>query len=225
MTKKYELTDDTLEVDGHTLHRIKALRSFADVHEGDLGGWIESEDNLSHEGYCWVYDNAKVFDRARVYGNAKAHGNAEILGRSQAYGNAEVYDNADMEDAAQAYGNAKVFENAYVADNGQVFGDARIRGNATVLGDAVVFGHVEMSGNAYVKCIGWWNSMITRIITAVIGALFVATAGLGLGWAMSYDAVLVLIALPVIVIAVITGVMWIYHAAADDVEEVETDEA
>ena len=47
MSKKYELTDETMEWEGHTLHRIKALRDFNDVKAGDLGGWVESEDNLS----------------------------------------------------------------------------------------------------------------------------------------------------------------------------------
>lgn len=50
MKKKYELTDQTIDVDGRTLHRIKALRDFSDVLAGELGGWIEKEENLSHAG-------------------------------------------------------------------------------------------------------------------------------------------------------------------------------
>ena len=46
-TKKYELTDNTINIDGITLHRIKALKDFSDVKAGDFGGWIEKEDNLS----------------------------------------------------------------------------------------------------------------------------------------------------------------------------------
>ena len=38
MKKKYELTDQTINVDGRTLHRIKALRDFSDVQAGELGG-------------------------------------------------------------------------------------------------------------------------------------------------------------------------------------------
>ena len=30
------------------------------VKEGDIGGYIESEDNLSQAGTCWIYDEAKV---------------------------------------------------------------------------------------------------------------------------------------------------------------------
>ena len=51
--KKYELTDETIDVDGHILHRIKAIRDFDNVKVGELGGYIEKESNLSHNGK-WV---------------------------------------------------------------------------------------------------------------------------------------------------------------------------
>ena len=44
---KYELTTETLQFAGHILHRIKALKDFRSVKAGELGGWIESEENLS----------------------------------------------------------------------------------------------------------------------------------------------------------------------------------
>lgn len=39
MSKKYEFTGETTKVDGHTLHRIRAVRCFSDVNAGDFGGW------------------------------------------------------------------------------------------------------------------------------------------------------------------------------------------
>ena len=74
--KKYEFTDETIEVHGRTLHRIKALRDSSGAKRGDLGGFLESEDNLSHQGDCWVSGDAKVFEDAKVYGNAQVYGNA-----------------------------------------------------------------------------------------------------------------------------------------------------
>lgn len=63
MEKKFEFTDECRALfDGTNLHRIRALKSFGGVHEGDLGGWLEKETNLSHEGNAWVYDNALVKD-------------------------------------------------------------------------------------------------------------------------------------------------------------------
>ena len=68
---KYKLTDETIEFNGKTLFRIQALKDFGDVKAGDLGGYIESEKNLSQEGNCWVADNARVSGNARVYGDAE----------------------------------------------------------------------------------------------------------------------------------------------------------
>ena len=72
MSTKYELTDETKNINGITLHRIRALRDIpsAGVKSGDLGGWIEKESNLCQNGNAWVYDNARVYGNAKVYVNA-----------------------------------------------------------------------------------------------------------------------------------------------------------
>jgi hypothetical protein len=79
-TKKYELTTETKVVFGRTLHRIKALVSFGDVAAGELGGWIEKEANLDHDGDAWVYGDARVCGNAWVYGDARVYGHAEVYG-------------------------------------------------------------------------------------------------------------------------------------------------
>src|SRR5574344_1081445 len=107
MKKKYELTDETLEWGTHILHRIKALKEFAEVKKGDLGGWVESEYNLSQDGTCWVYDDAKVFENARISLDAIIYNNAQV------FGNARVYGNAVVCSTAKVYDNAKVSDNAW----------------------------------------------------------------------------------------------------------------
>ena len=67
MAKKYEFTGETKAWLGHTLHRIRALISFEGVKAGDLGGWIEKEENLSQDGSAWVYGSAVVCDEAMVW--------------------------------------------------------------------------------------------------------------------------------------------------------------
>lgn len=69
-------------VPGSTLSRVVAIRDFGDVKTGDIGGFIESERNLSHAGDCWVYDQAVVRDLASVIGNGKAQGHAYLVDRS-----------------------------------------------------------------------------------------------------------------------------------------------
>ena len=69
--KKYEFTGETKEIRllfrTATLHRIRATVAFGIVEVGDLGGWIEKEENLSHEGKAWVWGNAKVCGDAEVF--------------------------------------------------------------------------------------------------------------------------------------------------------------
>src|ERR1044071_10486236 len=98
---KYTLTKDYnipfYKATNKKLYRIKALKSFNNVAEGDLGGFIESEKNLSQAGTAWVYDEAKVYGEARVYGKAlvcnkaKVYGEAVVCGKARVYGKAIVY--------------------------------------------------------------------------------------------------------------------------------------
>ena len=80
--KKHELTDDTITVGSRILHRIKALKSFSDVEEGDLGGYVEKEDNLNQSGNAWVYGNARVYGNAWVSGDARVYGDAWVSGEN-----------------------------------------------------------------------------------------------------------------------------------------------
>jgi hypothetical protein len=93
--KKYELTTGTKVINGVELHRIKALKSFGNVEKGELGGWVESEKNLSQYGNAWVGEDAMVSDNATVCGNAIVYGNAKVGGNAWVFGNAKVFGNAD----------------------------------------------------------------------------------------------------------------------------------
>ena len=81
--KKYELLEnDFLNIGGIKLYRIKALidfeNSIMDVKKGDLGGYIESEENLSQEGNCWIDCDAIVCAKARVIENAIVTGDYHL---------------------------------------------------------------------------------------------------------------------------------------------------
>ena len=80
--KKYEFTGEVKSWLGRTLHRIRATVAFGDVSVGDLGGWIEKEENLSHDGEAWVYGEARVYDKARVYGEARVYDKARVYGEA-----------------------------------------------------------------------------------------------------------------------------------------------
>ena len=95
MEKKFELTENyVVNESGTKLYQIKCIKTFKYAKEGELGGYIEKEENLSQQGDAWVSGNAEVSGNARVSGNAQVFGNAEVLGDAEVYGNARVYGNA-----------------------------------------------------------------------------------------------------------------------------------
>ena len=135
MNKKYELTDETIGVGGCKLYRIRALRDFGNVKAGDLGGFIESEENLSYESDCWVGENARVYENAWISENARV------------FGNACVYEDAQVSEMSKIFGNARVFGNAWVLGTAKIFGDA------WMFGDALAYGDMKLDS-------GMWNQTI-----------------------------------------------------------------
>ena len=88
MNKKFKLLSDdtfellyneTIELFGRILFRKKAKINFGDVETGELGGYIEKEENLSENG------------DAEVSGDALVYGNACVSVDDRVYGNARVY--------------------------------------------------------------------------------------------------------------------------------------
>lgn len=142
---KYELTDETIEYLGHTLHRIKALKDFGDIKKGDLGGFIEKEANLSQNKDCWVGGNAKVFDNAWIYNNAMVFHNAQVFGFANVYDNAKVYGNAHVFDHACISGEAKVCEEAKVCGKAVIVDNAEVK----EMSDYMVFQNNWSSGRNF----------------------------------------------------------------------------
>ena len=93
--KKFELTSEFItNIFGTKLFRIKALIEFGNVKAGELGGFVEKEENLSQDGNAWVYDSARVYDNARVCGDARVYDNACVCGDARVCGDACVYGDA-----------------------------------------------------------------------------------------------------------------------------------
>ena len=153
MRKKYELTKETRTIGSVTLHRIKALRSFGNVEAGELGGFIEGDQNLSYEDNAWVYDNAMVCGDARVYGDAKVCDNARVYGAASINGRALIYGNAVICDHARVALDAKVGGNAVVRDNAVITYNALVVGNAKICEQALIQDNTYVNGNAVIG--GW----------------------------------------------------------------------
>ena len=179
-TKKYVLLEnDTIEIEGHRLYRIKALKNFRTASEtgtldglsiskNSLGGYIESEKNLSHKGKAWVGSNGKVYqdavvsdnayvDYAEIFGRAKIYGEAYVNGSHYDTNSVHIFANADICDAmvtgnSYIYGNAKLSGFLWVLDS-QIFDDAYIYCNKETtdffIRKSTVFGRATICGNIY----------------------------------------------------------------------------
>ena len=121
--KKYELIPSDIE----GLFRIKALKDFNDVKNGDIGGYVEGEKNLSQDGNCWIYDNARVLVNARVLCNAIIRDNAVV------------------------HGEVRIFDNVIVRDNVIIGGEVDICGDAIISSDRdyIVFKNWWSSGRYF----------------------------------------------------------------------------
>ena len=136
--QKYEITDMVHE-EYPFLHRIRALRDICgEIHAGDIGGFVESESNLSAEpGDCaWIFDDAIACGSAYVSkgsvmsGHSRAEDSAYLRGASMtgkalASGNAQIIHDPHTMGTPILSGNCKVY--------GTVQGDIRITGSAVIL--------------------------------------------------------------------------------------------
>lgn len=144
------------------IYRIRALRDFGNVKKGDLGGYVQSEENLSHEGNAWVYDEAKVYGKACIRDNAQIRDEAEVSGFAEVFGNAVLDDESFVSEYAKVYGNsqlsggaqieleAEVYDNAEISNGALISGHARVYGNACVSDESVVCDYAEVYDKAEV---------------------------------------------------------------------------
>lgn len=87
--------------------QIKCTKSFKYAKEGDLGGYVEKDENLDQESDAWVSGNAWVYGNAEVSGNARVSGNAEI-------------DNNNKHCGFDCFGSANRHTHAYLTKENKV---------------------------------------------------------------------------------------------------------
>jgi len=119
---KYEITGIAHEKYPF-LHRICALRDVGErVKAGDLGGFVESEGNLSHEerDEAWIFDDAICAGDGYVDKNSRLYGYAIVCGHGYV-----------SQDSAMS-AHSRVEDDAYIrcAD---LCGHARVSGQGMVL--------------------------------------------------------------------------------------------
>lgn len=138
--KKYELIKSDLE----GLFRIRALKDFNGVKNGDIGGYVEFEHNLEHEGNCWIYDNAKVIGKAVVSEEARVCGNSVICDYAHVYGNAYITDNVKIYDYGSVGKLAVINGNSKILDFSRIEGSANVK-NSIICGNAKIYGEARIN--------------------------------------------------------------------------------
>lgn len=172
--KKYRLEHVTFPYHGEAF-RLIALRTFNTpigvVKEGDVGGLVQNEKNLSHQGSCWIWhdacaledalvvDDAQIYDKAVFSGSAIIRDNALVYGQSRVsndsivgecvrvYGNAHILGKSAIRDFAQVFEYATI-SNGYLYEHASIKGYARITDGAHIDGHATVQGYSEISNAA-----------------------------------------------------------------------------
>ncbi|MDU7586887.1 MAG: hypothetical protein E7K47_05750 [Acidovorax sp.] len=156
-------SDQVITPCGTTLRRVRALRDIPmyGVKAGDLGGYIESEANLSQSGDCWVGGQARVWQGARVNDcaiikdHAQASGNAALMDFALMDGYTTVTDFAQlrhwaaMTDRASASGGV-ILENSVRAADSSI-----VRGLAHLSGDVRLFDSAQVYGKAHLRDRAW----------------------------------------------------------------------
>lgn len=67
-TKKYEMFKQEKH-NGFTYYRIRAIKNFGNIKKGTIGGLIQSENNLSQNGNCWIDKSSIVRNPTIVLDN------------------------------------------------------------------------------------------------------------------------------------------------------------
>ena len=107
------------------------------VHPGDMGGFVDNERCLSHDGDCWIADYARAYGNTIIKDNALARGKAVLGGPSR------------VKEGATLSGNAMVAGFAAVRDS-CVEDEARVGDHAQVLAGSVINGRARAEGYAQI---------------------------------------------------------------------------
>ena len=126
--KKYQLIGEPVDYNGHRVRRVCALLSGSWGPSGTLGGWLESEANLSHEGHCWVGGEAHVVKEATVRDDAV------------------VTDRALIDNQATVRGDARVEDDCWVCNDAVVEDYVRLSGSVHIGNSVRLAGGVHLSG-------------------------------------------------------------------------------
>ena len=143
MNAKYEITGIAHEKYPF-LHRIRALRDIgSEIKAGDLGGFVESEGNLSFEAEddAWIFNDAIAAGEGHVDKGSVLRERAIVCGCAYASHGTEMSGDSRAEDDAYIRG-ARLSRCARVSGNGMVLQSPTTKAAPILTGSCAVYGKV-----------------------------------------------------------------------------------
>ena len=162
--RKFELTNITMEFKGRTLYRIRALKDFSDIEAGDLGGWVSSEDNLSQEGDCWIYNEAKCMDNARMCDNSTMHDYSKMYDYSIMRGNSEMYGHSEMFGYSEMYNYSIMHDNTIMYDYSEMHDHSRMYGDSILKDEEKLYGELISKVDKFIDISNPKGEIVTGVL-------------------------------------------------------------
>lgn len=143
------------------LYRIIATKSFklynskgeviATVNKYDIGGFVESIDNLDPDNPVWIDHSARVFDSAKLLAGSYMRNNAllyenAIVNHSELAGHCRVHGNSVVE-------NSQILDLVEIKDNSFIK-ESLLKNNVKIYEDArVINSYLYTAATAHGKCV------------------------------------------------------------------------
>lgn len=167
--KKYELIPSDKTINGKKLFQIRALKDFdiyypdretifhrnldfirspncPEVHAGDLGGYVESEANLSQAGNCWIFGDAIVHEKAYVCLHAVVTSTPMVYGDPEPCLSTEIKGTAAISDNAFVYGGCVIEDDSHVSGCAEIY-------KSTLSGAAYVKNAIVKNSNIHYEAV------------------------------------------------------------------------
>lgn len=132
---------------GVTLYRIQATIDSYHAKKGEIGGWVESYDNIVGNN-AWVANNAEVCLGATVRGKSIVQDDAKAIKGAKVGGWSSLENNALLIGSAM-FGRSIVGGNAIISNGATVFFNAYVGGQAKIRG-ANIGGSAHIAGTTII---------------------------------------------------------------------------
>lgn len=148
-SKKFQLTTNKIEGKNRenelkTVYQIQALVDIPihKVKKGDLGGWVEFESNLSHDGDCWIKSGVGLFDEVRVSGDVLlCSGESDVK--------------SDLPILCTVKGKANIEGSGVIVDShirDSILDGERMKLSDNIIQHTHIYGIVHMSNSTLINC-------------------------------------------------------------------------